>query len=35
MFMEWECTCIKMFFNSNVEGSDCASYIKIMEFLAN
>ena len=30
MFMEWGCTCVEVFFTSDVEGSDCTSYIKIM-----
>ena len=28
MFMEWRCTCVEVFFNSDEEGSDCSSYIK-------
>ena len=32
MFMEWECTCVDVFFNSDVEGSDSTSYVKIMTF---
>ena len=32
MFMEWGCICVEVFFNSDVEGSDCDSYIKIMVF---
>ena len=23
MFMGWECTCVVVFFNSDVEGTDC------------
>ena len=28
--MGWRCTCVRVFFNSDVEGSDCTSFIKIM-----
>ena len=28
MFKEWGCTCVEVFFNSDVEGSDYTSYIK-------
>ena len=28
MLMEWWCTCVEVFINSVVEGSDCTSYIK-------
>ena len=34
MFMEWGCTCVEVFFNSDVEGSGCASYIKIYGILS-
>ena len=30
MFMEWGYRCVEMFFNSDVEGSDSTSYIKVM-----
>ena len=32
MFMELGCTCVEVFFNSDVEESDYSFYIKIMAF---
>ena len=32
MFKEWGCTCVEVFFNSDVEGFDCTASIKIMLF---
>ena len=32
MFIEWGCTCVEMFFNSDVEGADYTSDIKIIAF---
>ena len=32
MFIECECMGVEVFFYFDVEGSDCASYVKIMAF---
>ena len=32
IYMEWRCMCVELFFNLDVEGYDCSSYLKIMAF---